>query len=92
MIVEKYINPTNYENGNDGGDNETWCTGFNNDNYRVAGIQPRQDRLGQAEARAMGSAHAAGFFASMCDGSVQFYEYEIDLITHKANSNRRDSN
>jgi prepilin-type N-terminal cleavage/methylation domain-containing protein len=91
MIVEKYINPANYENGNDGGDNETWCTGFNNDNYRVSGVVPRQDRMGQAEARAMGSAHAAGFFASMCDGSVQFYEYEIDMITHRANSNRRDS-
>ena len=91
MIVEKYINPENYETGEDGGDNETWCTGFNNDNYRVAGIVPRQDRRKIAEARAMGSSHPSGFHASMCDGSVQIVEYEIDLIMHKANANRRDS-
>lgn len=91
MIVEKYMNVTNYENGQDGGDNETWCTGFNNDNYRISGVQPLRDRVNYADARAMGSAHASGFFASMCDGSVQFYEFEIDLATHMQNSVRNNS-
>ena len=34
IIGEKYINPNHYETGPDGADNETWCTGFNNDNFR----------------------------------------------------------
>jgi hypothetical protein len=35
MIGEKFIPPRNYENGKDAGDNETWCTGWNNDNFRI---------------------------------------------------------
>jgi prepilin-type processing-associated H-X9-DG protein len=34
MVGEKAITTTNYETGADLGDNETWCTGFNNDNFR----------------------------------------------------------
>ena len=37
MVGEKFITVENYETGADPGDNETWCTGFNNDNYRVTG-------------------------------------------------------
>jgi prepilin-type N-terminal cleavage/methylation domain-containing protein len=37
MIGEKYIPTANYETGIDHGDNETWCTGFNNDNFRATG-------------------------------------------------------
>jgi prepilin-type N-terminal cleavage/methylation domain-containing protein/prepilin-type processing-associated H-X9-DG protein len=34
MVGEKAITTTAYEDGSDRGDNETWCTGFNNDNFR----------------------------------------------------------
>ena len=37
MVGEKFIPADAYETGAHGGDNETWCTGFNNDNYRVTG-------------------------------------------------------
>jgi prepilin-type N-terminal cleavage/methylation domain-containing protein len=37
MIGEKFQQPSNYETGFSPGDNETWCTGYNNDNYRVTG-------------------------------------------------------
>jgi prepilin-type N-terminal cleavage/methylation domain-containing protein len=37
LIGEKYIPTANYETGLDWGDNETWCTGFNNDNFRATG-------------------------------------------------------
>jgi prepilin-type N-terminal cleavage/methylation domain-containing protein/prepilin-type processing-associated H-X9-DG protein len=37
MVGEKFIPTDAYETGTHGGDNETWCTGFNNDNYRVTG-------------------------------------------------------
>lgn len=34
MVGEKALTSTNYETGADAGDNETWCTGYNNDNFR----------------------------------------------------------
>jgi prepilin-type N-terminal cleavage/methylation domain-containing protein/prepilin-type processing-associated H-X9-DG protein len=34
MVGEKALTSSNYETGGDRGDNETWCTGYNNDNYR----------------------------------------------------------
>jgi prepilin-type N-terminal cleavage/methylation domain-containing protein len=37
MIGEKYVPTAQYETGADWGDNETWCTGFNNDNFRASG-------------------------------------------------------
>jgi prepilin-type N-terminal cleavage/methylation domain-containing protein/prepilin-type processing-associated H-X9-DG protein len=37
MVGEKFIPSDQYETGADPGDNETWCTGFNNDNFRVTG-------------------------------------------------------
>jgi prepilin-type N-terminal cleavage/methylation domain-containing protein len=37
LIGEKYIPVAQYETGRDDGDNETWCTGFNNDNFRATG-------------------------------------------------------
>jgi len=37
MIGEKYIPTAHYDTGLDLGDNETWCTGFNNDNFRATG-------------------------------------------------------
>jgi len=37
MIGEKYVPTAQYETGIDWGDNETWCTGFNNDNFRATG-------------------------------------------------------
>jgi prepilin-type N-terminal cleavage/methylation domain-containing protein len=39
MVGEKYINSGKYDTGGDSGDNESWCTGTNNDNYRVTGYQ-----------------------------------------------------
>lgn len=37
LAGERYIPVAQYESGRDFGDNETWCTGFNNDNYRKTG-------------------------------------------------------
>jgi prepilin-type N-terminal cleavage/methylation domain-containing protein/prepilin-type processing-associated H-X9-DG protein len=40
MIGEKALISTQYETGADRGDNETWCTGFNNDNFRKTAWGP----------------------------------------------------
>jgi hypothetical protein len=57
LIGEKYLNPLHYENGEDDADNETWCTGYNNDNYRNAFSSPRQDRVMFSSDFLFGSAH-----------------------------------
>jgi prepilin-type N-terminal cleavage/methylation domain-containing protein len=93
LIGEKYLNPDQYETGTNDGDNETWCTGFNNDNFRAAFNPPLQDTPGvggQQEARQFGSAHNAGWFVSWCDGHVDFQSYDIDRFVHRGNANRAD--
>lgn len=112
LIAEKAHNPSAYASGTAGGDNETWCTGFNNDNYRgvigTPGFPPEACRrrpelcpLGpisdsQAEDngawldRRFGSAHPAGCYAAMCDGSVRMLAYDTDDNTLWMLANRFD--
>ncbi len=90
MIGERYINPDNYETGTDGADNETWCTGFNNDNFRCAFDPPEQDRRGVSYSNRFGSVHYAGWYVSWCDGRVELTGYDIDLMVHRGNANRTD--
>jgi hypothetical protein len=93
LVGEKYLNPDNYETGQDGGDNETWCTGFNNDNFRTAFHAPQVDTPGvggDIHTTRFGSAHAAGWHVSWCDGHVTFESYDIDRLVHRGNANRTD--
>ncbi len=90
LIGEKYVNDTHYDTGQTGSDNETWSTGFNNDNYRTGAVAPRHDRASSYDSRAFGSAHKSGFYAVLCDGSVHMFGYKIDLAIHKQLANRRD--
>jgi prepilin-type N-terminal cleavage/methylation domain-containing protein len=60
LIGERYLDPLGYETGRDGADNETWCTGFNNDNFRCAYEPPEQDRPGVAYSNRFGSVHPGG--------------------------------
>jgi prepilin-type N-terminal cleavage/methylation domain-containing protein len=90
LVCEKYLNPDNYDTGQDGGDNETWCTGYNNDNYRNAADPPLQDTPGFGSTFRFGSVHAGGFNAVFCDGSVHSISYSIDLQVHQRLANRQD--
>jgi prepilin-type N-terminal cleavage/methylation domain-containing protein len=92
LVGEKYLNPVNYETGLDAADNETWCTGFNNDNFRSVFEPPLADGTGNppAQVNRFGSAHAAGFQMALCDGSVTFISYDIDLAAFQAGGNRAD--
>jgi prepilin-type N-terminal cleavage/methylation domain-containing protein len=90
LIGEKYLNPANYETGTDQADNETWCTGFNNDNFRSAFQVPLQDELGNRQFDRFGSAHASGFHMAYCDGSVDTITYDITERIHWAGGNRKD--
>ncbi|MCA9189168.1 MAG: DUF1559 domain-containing protein, partial [Planctomycetales bacterium] len=90
LIGEKYLNPNNYETGSDPGDNETWNTGYNNDNFRNAFDPPLQDRVGFQSTTRFGSVHAAGFNMVFCDGHVQLVNYDIHPINHKRFANIDD--
>jgi prepilin-type N-terminal cleavage/methylation domain-containing protein len=107
MLGEKYIPVAHYETGEFGGDNETWCTGFNNDNYRVSArlqgntptgaiieCTPIQDSdTGVAESeRRFGSSHAAVWLMAYCDGSVHAMSFDIDWQAHRDLGNREDGN
>jgi prepilin-type N-terminal cleavage/methylation domain-containing protein len=92
LIGEKYLDPQEYETGNDAGDNETWGTGFNNDVFRAAFDPPAQDRLAPdkpCQAKIFGAIHT-GFFMAFCDGHVEMLGFDIDPLVHRANANRAD--
>jgi prepilin-type N-terminal cleavage/methylation domain-containing protein len=86
---EKYLDSRGYEAGQDTGDNETWCTGHNNDNLRTTASLPLQDRP-EEQGNIFGSAHAAVWNAAFCDGHVESIGYDIDSRVHRNNGNRKD--
>ena len=96
LVGEKHLDPTHYEDGADAGDNETWCTGFNNDNFRHTQWPPLQDTSispppftqGNGLSDRYGSAHPGGYNASFCDGSVRVISYDIDMTVHQAQASR----
>jgi hypothetical protein len=101
LLGERYIPRDSYVTGLELGDNETWCTGFNNDNFRKAGrldgneigeCTPTPDWVSgviDPDSR-FGSAHAKGWNASFCDGSVRTMSYEIDWRAHRDIGHRAD--
>jgi prepilin-type N-terminal cleavage/methylation domain-containing protein len=92
LLGEKYLDPDNYANGNDAGDNEDAMMGFNQDigRWHYAGLPPCQDRPGWGNGVSFGSAHADGFQMALCDGSVHMINYSIDATTDDHLSNRKD--
>ena len=90
MIGEKYLDPEHYDTGRRGNDNETWCTGFNNDNYRNAYTLPHQDRANLDDGMAFGSPHGAGVYMAFCDGHVDLVAWDISLQLHRNQANRHD--
>jgi hypothetical protein len=101
LAGERYVPVEHYETGSWSADNETWCTGFNNDNYRVTsranGTQeaipiPDSDTTAPDSQLRFGAAHVAAWNVTMCDGSVQSLSYDIDWQVHRDLGNREDGN
>jgi prepilin-type processing-associated H-X9-DG protein len=86
------LNPADYETGLDGGDNETWCTGYNNDNFRTTYYPPLQDTFRVSNAKIFGGIHSGIFYMSYCDGHVEPVNFDIDPLVHRMAGNRRNSN
>jgi prepilin-type processing-associated H-X9-DG protein len=101
LAGERHIPVAEYETGVWSADNETWCTGFNNDNYRVTaranGTQeatpiPDSDTTSPDSNLRFGSAHSGSINIAMCDGSVQSISYDINWEVHRDLGNRQDGN
>jgi len=94
MLGEKYLQPEKYEAGTGGGDNEGAFAGFNSDQDRWpmtgATWQPMQDRSGIYRTGIFGSAHAGGWNAVLCDGSVRMIRYGIDPTIYYRLGHRKD--
>ena len=56
MLGEKSMDPEHYNDGMDGGDNESLYVGQDNDNYRTTNIVPTLDTAGSANSCSFGSA------------------------------------
>jgi prepilin-type N-terminal cleavage/methylation domain-containing protein len=91
LIGEKYLNPADYETGLDGADNETWCTGFNNDNFRSTVSLPAPDTYGVSKSTNFGGVHSGIFYMSYCDGHVEPISYDIELAVYRTLGCRCDA-
>ncbi len=91
---EKYLDPQKFEDYSDPdtGNNETWCTGHNNDNFRTTASPPKQDEGGYEDGNRFGSAHNSVWNVAFCDGHVEAISYDIDPLVHRYNGNRKDGN
>lgn len=100
LCGEKYLDPKKWEDFQDPdtGNNETWCTGHNNDNFRTAADSPRMDGTpnpadGSTEdGNIFGSAHGSAWNVAFCDGHIESISYDIDINVHRNNANRADGN
>src|SRR5262249_34891842 len=88
LLGERYINPDHYFTGEDGGDNEAMYVGYDNDTNRETSVLPMKDTPGVSNDQWFGSAHSGGFNILMCDGSVHFISYALDLKNWQRRGNR----
>lgn len=88
MAGEKYLNPSDYLTGEDGGDNETMYAGQDNDTCRVTYYDPssvispgpKRDQKAESDAKSFGSPHAAACHFVFCDGAVHGSQREDSAV------------
>jgi prepilin-type processing-associated H-X9-DG protein len=99
LLGERYLDAANYNRDKstpegdstvDGGDEWGWAWGFCDDNTRSGFKPPAQDYPNYRNKEIFGSAHPGGFHMAFCDGHVESLSYDIDLLVHQNNANRRD--
>jgi prepilin-type N-terminal cleavage/methylation domain-containing protein/prepilin-type processing-associated H-X9-DG protein len=78
MLGEKSLDPNDYFNGNNRGDNEELFVGQDNDLYRDTAEPPAQDVDGYDCMDCFGSAHPGGCNFAAADGSVHFISYQVN--------------
>jgi len=90
LIGEKYISPDHYDDGVDGGDNDTAFSGFGNDNFRSTDQAPLNDQRGKAFDCLFGGPHSGIVQMSFCDGSTKAVNIGIDATVHRYLGDRND--
>ena len=104
MFGEKYLNPQNYYNGHDPGDDSSmfqgddadivrWTSETISDKFWKLESQPnlpRQDARGFTSGYCFGSIHTNGWNVVRCDGSAKFEPYSIDANVFRRLGNRKD--
>lgn len=96
LVGEKYLDPDNYLNGLDTGDNATWDMGFDVNTVRWTGggassnsqYIPAQDTPGIPNSVSFGSTHVTGFNMCFADGSVHLLNFTIDPTMYGYLGNR----
>ena len=95
LIGEKNLNPDDYENGQDAGDNQSCFTGDSRDVARFADEssygRPLPDTPGIRPNYDFGGPHPGVFMMSMCDGSVSAISYDITRDLYVRSLHRSDA-
>ena len=91
LLGEKFLNPDEYETGNDGADNGDAWQGRDWDVARWTAGRPLPDTRGVTNWTLFGSAHAAGITAAACDGAVRGVRFDIDPLVWQRLGNRRNT-
>jgi prepilin-type N-terminal cleavage/methylation domain-containing protein len=84
LAAEKYVQADEYYAPRWCGDLHGWNSGYGYDNYRWTAYPPLRDTPGLRSRERFGSAHAGGFNAVLCDGSVHMIRYTINKTIHLA--------
>ena len=93
LLGERYLNPDNYYDGRACDNDQGWDLGYDYDVNRWTRYPPMRDTPGVGGCRTIfGSAHASGFHAVLCDGSVHMISFTINPATHRWLGNRKDGN
>ncbi|MFO0898054.1 MAG: DUF1559 domain-containing protein [Pirellulales bacterium] len=90
MVGDKYLNPDNYESGNDFSDDEPALGADDYDLHGWGHVPPARDTPGLALFWSFGGAHPGGFNMALCDGSVRGLRYELSADVHRRLANRED--
>jgi hypothetical protein len=87
---EKAINPVHYDSGDSRIDNHAQFSGDDWDNIGWTLQPPVQDINERDDGRIFGSAHQAGVYFAMCDGSIRLVSFDVDRRVHRFLGNRQD--
>lgn len=90
LLGDKYLNPDNYESGNDFSDDEPALGADDYDLHGWGNVPPARDTPGLALFWSFGGSHPSGFNMALCDGSVRSLSYELSDSVHRRLANRED--
>lgn len=89
LVGEKHLFPQSYYTASSWSDDQQSFIGDDLDTCRWTFRPPLRDAE-DGDLYVFGSAHSGGFTMVMCDGSVHFFNYNIDPVTHARLGNRND--